>query len=108
MEIDLTDIIWQDDRHEVSFAELAELSGLSETELRQLVDAGVLVPNDPSKIQWSFGAHCVVTVRAVRRLRDDFELDPNALALALSFLDRIRDLEVQLGELRAQLPHRSP
>lgn len=107
MEIDLTEIVWQDEWHEVSFAELVELSGLSEMELRQLVETGALVPRDMSGKQWSFSGHYVITARAIRRLRDDFDLGPNALALALLFLDRIRDLEVQLCELRAQLPHRS-
>jgi hypothetical protein len=48
----------------------------------------------------------VVTARAAQRLRASFDLDPNALSLALSLLERIRTLETELRALRAQLPRR--
>ncbi len=38
-------------------------------------------------------------------LRHDFDLDMHELALILIYLDRIRDLEAQLQDLRARLPH---
>jgi hypothetical protein len=41
------------------------------------------------------------------RLHSDLELDPQALALALTLLGRIRELEAQVRALRAQLPRRS-
>jgi hypothetical protein len=50
----------------------------------------------------------VVTVQAAGRLRDDLELEPQALALVLTLIGRIRDLEAQLCSLRAQLPRRLP
>jgi chaperone modulatory protein CbpM len=45
-----------------------------------------------------------VTVRAVRRLREDFDLDAHGVSVALALLDRIEALERQLRALRAQLP----
>jgi hypothetical protein len=108
MKVERTDLLWLDEHHEVSFSELAESSGLSEVELRELVDYGALVPTNLESAQWTFGGNCVVAVRTACRLRNDFELDPHALALALKFIDRIRELEGQLRDLRAQLPHRSP
>jgi chaperone modulatory protein CbpM len=108
MKIELADALWLDKHQEVAFAELAQWSGLSEAELRELVDCGALVPIDAQSAAWSFGGECLVTVRTARRLRDDLELDPHALALALMFLDRIRRLEAQLRELQAQLPQRFP
>ena len=104
MKIEISEATWLDENLDVSLAELVELSGLPEATLRELVDGGVLVPNNPAEIPWTFSGNCVVTVRTVARLRDDFDLDPNALALALSFLDRIRELEAQLRDVRAQLP----
>jgi hypothetical protein len=37
-------------------------------------------------------------------LRKDFELDPQGLALAVALLERVRDLEEQLRDLRARIP----
>jgi len=106
MEPEQADCVWLDAQHEISFAELTQCSGLSEAELRELVDYGALTPNDPQAAEWTFGANVVVAVRAAGRLRDDLGLEPQALALALNLIARIRDLEAQLSSLRAQLPRR--
>ena len=82
---------------EFSLAELAELAGLSEAELRELVDYGAIAPVDPGASQWMFTATCLTTVRAAGRLRASFELEPHGVALVVSLLDRIRDLEAQLA-----------
>jgi chaperone modulatory protein CbpM len=100
--------MWLDDRLEISFAELARCSGLSQAELRELVDYGALAPTNPQDAEWTFSGEIVVTVQAAGRLRADLELDPHALALALTLIQRIRELEAQIGNLRAQLPRRSP
>jgi len=108
MEPEQTDAVWLDDRLEFSFAELARFSGLAEAELRELVDYGALVPTNPQEAEWTFSGDIVVTVQAAGRLRADLELDPQALALALTLINRIRELEAQIGNLRAQLPRRFP
>lgn len=106
MKVELTEALWLEECRALSSSELVERSGLSEEELRELVDYGALVPINSQEGQWTFSGDCILTVRTACRLRDDFDLDPHALALAISFLDRIRDLEAQLRELRAQLPRR--
>ncbi len=108
MSAERSETVWLDARCEVSLAELAQLSGFSETELREFVEYGTLVPNDPREAQWTFSGECVVTVRTAYRLRESFDLDPNALSLALGFLERIRALEAELRSLRAQVPQRVP
>ena len=108
MQPDQTDAVWLDDRLEFSFSELARFSGLSEAELRELVDYGALAPTNPQEAEWTFSGDIVVTVQAAGRLRADLELDPQALALALTLINRIRELEAQIGNLRAQLPRRFP
>jgi chaperone modulatory protein CbpM len=110
MKIELTDAQWLSEHAEVSIAELAELSGLSAELLRDLVEYGALVPvnaQDPmngESAHWSFTAECVVAMRTVSRLREDFELDANALSVALMLIERIHGLEAQLQDLRSQFP----
>jgi len=106
MKPELADALWLDEHQVVSLAQLAQWSDLPEAELRELVDCGALAPIDAQSAAWTFGGDCLVTVRAACRLRHDLELDPHALALALTFLDRIHRLEAQLRDLRAQMPQR--
>ncbi len=96
--------MWLHEHYEFSLEELCELSGLSETELRELVDYGVLAPIDPDARHWAFGADRLVVARSARRLRKDFDLDPSAVALVVTLLERVRDLETELRDLRARLP----
>ena len=97
---------WLSEECEFTLAQLAEISGLTEAELREFVDYGAIAPVDPAAAQWSFTGRCLVTVRAARRLRADFELEPHGVALVISLLDRIGDLQSELARLRAQLPRR--
>jgi chaperone modulatory protein CbpM len=108
MKPEQAEAVWLDAHQEFSFAELVQFSGLSEDELRELVDYGVLAPIDPQGAEWTFGGDVVVTMQVAGRLRADLELDAPALALALTLIGRIRDLEAQLCSLRAQLPRRLP
>jgi len=104
MKAEPTEAVWLTEDHEFSLAELAELSGLSEAELRELVDYGAVTPIDPDSSPWVFTGKCLLTVRTACRLRISFDLEPHGVALIISLLDRIHDLEAQLGSLRAQLP----
>ena len=96
--------MWLDEQHELLLEELCELSGLSEAELRELVDYGVLAPIDSDAQHWTFSADRLVLARSARRLRKDFDLDPHGVALVVTLLERVRDLEEQLRDLRAKLP----
>jgi chaperone modulatory protein CbpM len=108
MQADTTEAVWLESKREFSLSELVELSGVPEQVLRELVDYGALVPTNPRAAPWTFAAGFVVVVRTARRLREDLELEPQALALALTLVERIRELETELCLLRAQLPRRSP
>ena len=99
---------WLTEDCEFSFAELVELSGSSDDELRELVEYGALTPVNPDSPEWVFPGKCLLTVRAASRLRMSFDLEPHGIALVISLLDRIHDLEEQIGSLRAQLPRRAP
>jgi chaperone modulatory protein CbpM len=119
MRIDITEtseVIWLNEHHAFSLTEFVALSGLSVAELQHLVDCDALSPVmtvDPAAVEPAasggaadvrFGADCLALARAASRLRNDFDLDANGLTLALRLLDRIRELEAELHDMRAQLP----
>lgn len=98
---------WLTGNCEFSLLELVELSGLSVDELRELVEYGAITPVNPDSPQWVFPGQSLLTIRAACRLRVSFDLEPHGVALVISLLDRIHDLEAQMGSLRAQLPGRA-
>lgn len=104
MRPDQSEAEWLTEDHAFTLAELANLSGLPEAELREFVDYGVVTPIDPDTSPWVFSGKCLLTVRTACRLRISFDLEPHGVALIVSLLDQIHDLESQLGRLRAQLP----
>jgi chaperone modulatory protein CbpM len=95
------DAVWLHSQRRVTIVELAQYSGLGEDVLRELVGFGALAPADPDGLD--FSARCVARVRTAARLSNDLELETPTLALVLSFLERIDELEARLRELNAQL-----
>ena len=98
------EVLWLDERRVVSLSELAEYSGLSEAELRELVQIGALTADSPPGETYVFRAHVVTVARTACRLRDELELDLPSLGVALRLLERVRDLEGEIARLRALLP----
>ena len=79
----------------VTLVQLSERSGLSEEELRELVESGAFSPADVSA--WTFSVQCVVVARTAYRLREEFALeDAHALAVVVRLIQRIEALEAQL------------
>jgi chaperone modulatory protein CbpM len=107
MKAEPTEAVWLTEDNQFSLAELAEIAGVPESELRELVDYGAVTPVDPDSSPWVFNGKCLLTIRAACRLRVSFDLEPHGVALIVSLLDRIHDLEAQVGSLRAQLPQRT-
>ena len=101
MNIETVEALRVDERGEIGWAQLVEVSGLSDAELTELVDDGALVPVDPAAPSWSFTAYSVVVARTAGRLHREFDLDAHSLAVVLRFVARIEDLERQLRALRA-------
>jgi len=104
MTSDCTDALWPDEQRRLRLADFADLAGLTEAEVLELVDCGALTPAEGAPGQWIFGMRSITVARTARRLREDFELDPQGVALLLAFIDRIRGLEDELRDLRARLP----
>jgi chaperone modulatory protein CbpM len=99
----VTHAVWLNEADVCSIEHLAEVSGLSLDEIEDLVESGLMDPADAAAPARSFHLLHVVTVRQARRLRDDFQLDRNGLALAMALLRRIDSLERAL--LVAQSRH---
>jgi hypothetical protein len=90
----------------VSVTDIAASSGLSPTEIEELVDLGVFEPRAHDATRSLFSARCIELARAARRLQLDFELPLAGVALALTYRERIRELEERLHRIEAQLPGR--
>jgi hypothetical protein len=88
----------------ISFSQLAEISGFTEAELRELVEYGALIPVEGEATTWSFSAYSVYVARRACRLSRDFDLDAHGLSVVLRYVERIEALEGELRQLRAQLP----
>ena len=106
MRIEIIEATWLDESSEFSLAELAELSGLPEELLHQLVEYEALAPSDPAASVPSFKAQRLADARAAFRLRQDFDLDAPGLALVLTLLERVRELESRLRAVECLLPGR--
>jgi len=114
MNMQSTDSIWLNDTNVCRIEQLAELSGLSIEEIEDLVESGVLeparddaqaAPTGDSAGPRAFQLRYVATVRTARRLRDDFQLDRHGVALALTLLRRIGELEAEMNAIQAKLGH---
>jgi chaperone modulatory protein CbpM len=99
-----SEVLWLDEHRVVSLTELIESSGLREAELLDLVHIGALPARDAPGGGLAFSARMITMARTACRLRDDFELDTRGLAVALRLLERVRELESEVVNLRAQLP----
>ncbi len=95
-----TEAVWLHAGQTISIEELATMSGFSVAEIAELVEYGALHPAGEAL----FSAQCVGCLRKAARLRDDLELEMHALALVLTFLERIEVLESELRKLSARLP----
>ena len=90
--------------HWVALSELADMAGLSETEVHELVEYGALAPASETGGHWLFSVHSVTIARTAHRLGVEYDLEPPGVALLLAYLERIRELEAEVGALKARLP----
>ena len=97
------DVLWLDEHRVVSLAELVDFSGMSESELLELVHVGAIPVREVRGATYTFSARVVTVARTACRLRNDLELDTHGLGVALRLLERVADLESEIARLRAQL-----
>lgn len=101
--INVSHWIWLNDQALCSAEHLAEVSGLSVEDINELIANRVIVPVDEASNPPAFALRWVVTATTARRMRDDFELDPHGVALALTLMQRVEDLQAEVDSLRAQV-----
>jgi len=104
MKIEIVEAVAFEECGPYSVGEVADFSGLSKDELIELANAGVLEPVDVTASQWSFSAANIALARTGCRLRTDFDLDLDALTLALQLIRQIRSLETELQRIKARVP----
>ena len=104
MTTDVLQVRHYEEQERISLKELLDVSGLTEAELRELVDYGALAPVDGGATTWSFASYSVVVARKASRLRHEFELDTHGVSVVLRFVERIETLEGELRTLRARQP----
>ena len=103
MQSTILDAVWLNESGSCTMVHLAEVSGLNNTELQMLVDNGTLKPLAETGDSAVFSSIALQAARTARRLRDDFELNPDGLALAMRLLERVEILERKLEHLRAAM-----
>jgi chaperone modulatory protein CbpM len=104
MNIHISETIWLNESEVCTIEHLAEVSGLSSVELRELIESGVITPVNQDPEHYVFQLDYIVIARKARRLRDDFELNTQGVAVALNLLRRIHELEIELDKL--QITHK--
>ena len=100
--IHITESVWLNASDICSFDHLVETSGLTRSDLLDLVEAGIIEPSNQDPNDYLFPSSCIVIARTARRLRDDFELESRGLALALNLIRRADRLEAELADMRAR------
>jgi hypothetical protein len=98
------DALWLDEHRAVSLDELIDISGLTRSELLELIQGGAIPVRDAHGAGYTFSARVVTVARTACRLRDELELDMTGLAVALRLMERVRELEGEIARLRAVLP----
>jgi chaperone modulatory protein CbpM len=88
----------------VSFSELTRVSGLSAEILEELIEFGVVEPEEgEGPGSWIFSSYATTVARKALKLKVDFDLLPAGIAIALTYQQRIRELEKRVKELECQL-----
>jgi chaperone modulatory protein CbpM len=68
-----------------------------------IVEHGIVEPRGQRPKEWQFEPHMLATLRQAMRLHRDLEMDWAGIAVALSLIDKLRQLRGENKLLRQQL-----
>lgn len=91
------DLIGEDE--EITLEQLCRACELSEQEIIQLVDQGILEPMGPEPAEWRFVSVSLRRIRITRNLQRDLGVNAPGAALALELLEEIEELRARLRHL---------
>lgn len=92
----------QSDECRVTFDELCRATGFAAEEVRELVEFGVFEPAGGTPDNWVFAGQTIVLARTAQRLRRHFDVNIPGLALALTYLQQIEQLQQHIRLLECR------
>ncbi|PVZ82801.1 chaperone modulator CbpM [Serratia sp. S1B] len=78
-------------------------TGVTESELQEVVGLGVIHPYDQNSDNWLFDDGALVVFNRAQRLQRELDLDWPGIAVALELLDEINRLRKDNNQLRNRL-----
>ena len=81
---------------ELSLADLCNACELSEEQIVELVDQGVIAPLGHDPVNWRFQGISLYRVRLTRNLQRDLGVNAPGAALALDLLEELQQLRARL------------
>jgi len=88
-----------DEDVEMTLAQLCQACELSEAQIIELVEQGVIDPLGPEPAEWRFVSVSLRRVRITRNLQRDLGVNAPGAALALELLEEIEELRARLRHL---------
>jgi chaperone modulatory protein CbpM len=91
-----------EDEAEISLAQLCRACELSETEIINLVEEGIIEPIGQRPANWHFHIVSLRRVRITRNLKQELGVNTPGAALALVLLEELEELRSRLRRLENQ------
>ena len=88
-----------DEDVEMTLAQLCRACEISEAQIIELVEQGIIDPLGPEPAEWRFVSISLRRVRITRNLQRDLGVNAPGAALALELLEEIEDLRARLRRL---------
>ena len=85
-----------DEDVEMTLAQLCQACELSEAQIIELVEQGIIDPLGPEPAEWRFVSVSLRRVRITRNLQRDLGVNAPGAALALELLEEIEELRARL------------
>ena len=88
-----------DEDVEMTLAQLCQACELSEAQIIELVEQGIIDPLGPEPAEWRFVSISLRRVRITRNLQRDLGVNAPGAALALELLEEVEELRARLRRL---------